>query len=63
MRTTVKEIKKWILELKKRKIKEFKFQDLPEDLKIRRMIRKAKFIGLLAKVRKDHKNHIIWRVI
>lgn len=63
MRNTVKEVKEWISELKKRGIKEFKIKDLPEDIKMRHMIRKANIIGLLEKVSKDKENCTIWRVI
>lgn len=63
MRNTVKEVKEWISELKKRGIKEFKIKDLPEDIQMRHMIRKANIIGLLEKVSKDKENCIIWRVI
>lgn len=42
----------WIIELRKRGIKEFKFRDLPKHLQIRGMTKKAKELGIIKRVEK-----------
>lgn len=42
----------WILELRKRGIDEFKFRDLPKDLQIKGMTKKARERGIIKKVEK-----------
>jgi hypothetical protein len=50
----------WIIELRKRGIKEFKFRDLPKHLQIKGMTRKAKGLGILRKVEKMS-GYSIWK--
>lgn len=52
----------WIKELDDRGIKEFKFKDLPNDLKNRMWIQKARGLGLLESIRVTNGRHI-WKVI
>ena len=42
----------WVLELKKRGIDRFKFRDLPKDLQVNGMTRKAKGLGIIRRVEK-----------
>jgi len=61
MRTSVTYVNKWIQELKKRRIREFQFKDLPDDLKNIGAIRKAKVVG---KIREKKKigSTIVWKI-
>ena len=61
MRTNVNDVKDWIEELKKRGIKEFQFRNLPNDLKIIGIIRKASAIGKIEEKEKI-KSIITWNV-
>ena len=46
------EIGMWIIELRRRGIDEFRFRDLPKDLQIKGMTRKAKGLGIIRRVEK-----------
>lgn len=61
MRTRVNDVKDWIEELKKREINEFQFRNLPDDLKIIGIIRKASAIGKIEEKEKI-KSIITWNV-
>ncbi len=61
MRTSEYEALDWIEELKKRKIREFQFKDLPDDLKNLRIMRKAKVLYKI-KEKSKIKGIIIWTV-
>jgi hypothetical protein len=61
MRTNVIDVKIWIEELKRRGINEFRFKDLPNDLKNIGIIRKARVIGMI-KEKEKVKSVIIWNV-
>ena len=61
MRTNVNDVKDWIEELKKRGIKEFQFRNLPDDLKIIGIIRKASVMGKIEEKEKI-KSIITWNV-
>lgn len=56
-------IEEWIEELKKRGIKTFENKELPDDLRDRTMIIKAKYAGVIRKRSKTLDNHIVWEVI
>lgn len=56
-----KDVAKWLYELKKKNIEQFKYKDLPQELQIKRMILKAKPSGLISKVGKEEKA-AIWRI-
>lgn len=61
-------IDEWVCELKKRGIKMFESKDLPDDLKDRTMIIKAKYKGVIKKFKISDKGpkggtrSIIWEV-
>jgi len=61
MRTSVTYVNEWIQELKKRRIREFQFKDLPDDLKNIGAIRKAKVLGKI-KENKKIGSIIVWKV-
>ena len=61
MRYSVTDVLDWIEELKKRKIKEFQFKELPNELKILGIIRKAKVYGKVRE-KKRIKGIIIWTI-
>lgn len=50
----------WVIKLKKMGIKEFRLRDLPEDLQITGMIRKARELGIIKRV-ENRGSHSIWR--
>lgn len=50
----------WIIKLKKMGIKEFRLRDLPKELQIRGMTRKARVLGIIKRV-ENMGNHSIWR--
>lgn len=50
----------WIIELRKRGIKEFKFRDLPKNLQIRGMTRKARVLGIIKRV-ENMGSYAIWK--
>lgn len=55
------DIHDWIEELKKRKIKEFQYKDLPEDLQKRTFLQKAAGTGMIIDIgNKNGRN--IWRI-
>lgn len=56
------EIDEWIKKLDDRGIKEFQFKDLPDDLKHRRALQKAKDLGLLKSVNITNGRHT-WEVV
>ena len=49
----LEDIDTWIEELKKRGITKFENKDLPEELRCRTMIIKAKYAGVIKKVNKS----------
>ena len=55
-------VETWIKELKKRGIKTFENRNLPDDLKDRRMIIKAKYADLIRKSDTSPKA-ILWEII
>ena len=55
-------LNKWIADVRKTGIKEFKLRDLPKELQIKGMTRKARSRGIIEKVR-DVRSHSIWRFI
>ena len=61
MRTTTRDVEDWIEKLKKNGIKEFRFKDLPDDLKKIGMIKKSKVIGLI-KMKKKIKDIVLWEI-
>ena len=50
----------WIMELRKRGINEFKFRDLPKDLQIRGMTKKARHMGIIKRI-ENMGSYAIWR--
>lgn len=50
----------WIIEMRKRGINKFKFRDLPKDLQIKGMARKAKGLGIIKKV-ENMGGYSIWK--
>ncbi len=62
-------VREWIEELKKRGIKTFEHKDLPDDLKSRSMIIKAKYANVIRKSRvatsgnKGSTMRIVWEIV
>lgn len=56
------DIENWIEELEDRDIREFQFKDLPDDLKNRVWIQKAKDMGLLESINVVNGRHT-WKVV
>jgi RAB protein geranylgeranyltransferase component A len=52
--TSVKEVKKWIEKLTDRGIIEFRYRDLPDDLKSKKMLHKGRVTGLLKSGKKEN---------
>lgn len=55
-------IDEWIEELKKRGIKTFANSDLPNDLRDRTMIIRAKYTGAIIKRSKRPDSRVVWEV-
>lgn len=57
-------IETWVEELKKRGIKTFEHKDLPESLRDRTMIIKAKYAGVIRKCKIAMKGsrHTVWEI-
>lgn len=62
MSANVDDVKKWKEELVKRGINEFRYRDLPEDLKKMGMIRRANVLGEI-KEKEKKKDIILWQVV
>lgn len=60
-RVSLFDVQEWIDELKKRKILEFEYRELPEDLQTRSFIHKAKEVGLLRSIEKENGRNK-WRI-
>ncbi len=56
------ELDEWIKELKNREITEFEFGDLPDDLKDRRGIQKARGLGMLKSIKTTKGRHT-WKIV
>ena len=54
-------IELWVGELKKRGIKTFASKDLPEELRDRTMIIKAKYAGVITKYKRSN-SRITWEI-
>lgn len=50
----------WIIEMRRRGIKEFKFGDLPKNLQIRGLIRKARILGIIRRL-ENNGRYAIWK--
>jgi hypothetical protein len=61
MSANVNDVTKWIEELKKREISEFRFRDLPDDLKKMGMLRRASVLKKIKELNKI-KEIITWKV-
>lgn len=59
MSANVNDVKNWIKELKNRGIKEFKYKDLPDDLKKIGLIRRARVLWEI-KEKTKIKDVIVW---
>lgn len=61
-------VRTWVKELRKRGIKTFESRDLPDDLKDRTMIIKAKYAGVIKKSKISEKGpkgsaiRIVWEI-
>lgn len=62
MRVSRTELDEWIKKLKERGIDEFEFRDLPNDLKHKRGLQKAKGLGLLERVKTIDGRHT-WKIV
>ena len=56
------ELGEWITKVRKTGIKEFKLKDLPKELQIKGMTRKARSRGIIERV-KDVGSHSVWRFV
>ena len=56
------DIDEWIRKLEERGIEEFQFKDLPDDLKYRKALQKAKELGLLKSVNITNFRHT-WKIV
>lgn len=61
MRTSPSMVFDWIKELKKRGINEFQFKNLPDDLKVLGIVRKASALDKI-KEKKKIKSVIVWKI-
>jgi len=52
--TPIRDVKKWIEKLADRGIREFRYRDLPDDLKSKKMLHKGRVIGLLKSSKKEN---------
>lgn len=52
--TSIRDVKKWIEKLTDRGIREFKYRDLPDDLKSKKMLHKGRVVGLLKSNKKEN---------
>ena len=52
--TPIRDVKKWIEKLTDRGIREFRYRDLPDDLKSKKMLHKGRITGLLKSNRKEN---------
>lgn len=62
MKMRMEPIDEWIEELKKRGIKTFENRDLPEGLRDRTMIIKAKYAGVIKKSKRLNNSRVIWEI-
>lgn len=64
MRFATGDVIQWLYELKKREINQFKYRNLPKELQMRKMILKARFSGLISKVKNTDKTEkaTTWRI-
>ena len=53
-RTPIRDVKQWIEKLADRGITKFRYRDLPEDLKSKKMLHKGRIIGLLKSYKKEN---------
>lgn len=56
------ELREWIANVRKTGMKEFKLRDLPKDLQIKGMTRKARSRGIIERV-KDLGSYSVWRFV
>ena len=52
--TPIRDVKKWIEKLSNRGIIKFKYRDLPDDLRSKKMLHKGRIIGLLKSSKKEN---------
>lgn len=52
--TSIRDVKKWIEKLADRGIREFRYRDLPDDLKSKKMLHKGRVTGLLKSSKKEN---------
>ncbi len=52
--TPIRDVKKWIEKLTDRGIREFRYRDLPDDLKSKKMLHKGRTTGLLKSNKKEN---------
>ena len=52
--TSIRDVKKWIEKLTDRGIREFRYRDLPDDLKSKKMLHKGRVTGLLKNSKKEN---------
>lgn len=62
MSANLTDVEKWIEELKKRGISEFRFRDLPDDLKKIGILKRASFLKKIKELKKIN-DIIIWKVV
>lgn len=62
MSANVKDVEKWIEELKKRGISTFRFRELPDDLKKIGMLRRASVLNKIKEIEKI-KDAITWKIM
>lgn len=62
LKTTKRDVERWIKELKSRNITEFMYKDLPKDLKKMGMIKKASAIDLI-KRKAIIKSVTVWEIV
>lgn len=53
-RTSIREVKRWIEKLADRGIIKFRYRDLPDDLKSKKMLHKGRISGLLKSSKKEN---------
>ena len=52
--TSIRDVKQWIEKLSDRGIRKFKYRDLPDDLRSKKMLHKGRITGLLKSSKKEN---------
>jgi len=62
MKSSVKDVEEWLNVIKQEGFKSFKFKDLPENIRDKNILWKAKSLGLIRKTRISREQVVIWEI-